>query len=54
MLEGLDLQSVPSPCYVADLSLLRRNLRTLAVCSAETMATVAESFGWNLMANFVC
>lgn len=29
MLEGLDLNSVPSPCYLADLSLLRRNLRTL-------------------------
>lgn len=29
MLEGLDLNSVPSPCYVADLELLRANLRTL-------------------------
>jgi len=30
MLEGLDLNAIPSPCYVADLSRLRENLRALA------------------------
>lgn len=40
MLEGLDLQTVPSPCYVADLSLLRRNLRTLDAARREAGCTM--------------
>ena len=40
MLEGLDLQTVPSPCYVADLSLLRLNLRTLSAVGREAGCTI--------------
>lgn len=40
MLDGLDLQSIPSPCYVADISLLRRNLRTLDAVRREAGCTM--------------
>jgi len=40
MLDGLDLQTVPSPCYVADLSLLRRNLRRLDAVRREAGCTM--------------
>ncbi len=40
MLEGLDLNTIPSPCYVADLSLLRRNLRTLDSVRREAGCTM--------------
>ena len=40
MLEGLDIYSVPSPCYVADLERLRANLRTLRSVRQRCGATV--------------
>jgi carboxynorspermidine decarboxylase len=40
MPDGLDLNSIPSPCYVADLDLLRGNLRTLDSVRQASGATV--------------
>jgi len=40
MLEGLDLQKIPSPCYVADLSLLRGNLRAMDAVRRQAGCTM--------------
>jgi len=40
MLDGLDITSIPSPCYVADLELLRANLRLLGRVRREAGCTV--------------
>jgi len=40
MLDGLDLNTIPSPCYLADLSLLRKNLRTLGSVRRQAGCTM--------------